>query len=50
MKLKIEKKEETEMCNFQIAKSEHKKLKVFLKKNKIKKCDFFRAAVQQLCK
>ena len=46
--LKFEKKEEMEMCNFEISKSDHQKLKLFLKKKKMKKCDFFRSVIKQL--
>lgn len=50
MKIDIEKlkKQKMEMCNFQISEGDHKKLKEYLKKNKVKKCDFFRAVIEQI--
>jgi hypothetical protein len=50
MKIDIEKlkKQKMEMCNFQISEDDHKKLKEYLKKNKVKKCDFFRAVIEQI--
>lgn len=41
-------KQKMEMCNFQITESDHKKLKSFLKKKKIRKCDFFRQIIDQM--
>ena len=48
IEFKKSKKEKMEMCNFQITEPDHKKLKSFLKKKKMKKCDFFRQIIDQL--
>ena len=46
-KIKKEKMPEKEMVNFQINPETYRKFKAKLKKNKLKKCDFFRFVIDK---
>lgn len=46
--LKFEKKEKMIMENFQLPEDQKKKVEAFCKKNKIKKCDFYRTILKEV--